>query len=211
MMALTDVFHVDAETNAHQLPVKHFYQFLFAVICLRSCTHMISLLCLVTDATSSDSWFIIFKILMLNITVLTILLHLRKFCLFLGLGCVSDYSQEIELPPQKNAMLVYQCKIRCRTYSLNCSHGNLSVVIFFIKRRHHYWIVTAVYSLNCSIVVVDQSGSSTQHLVNNTGAPHFGTRRLTFHPHIASLGSHCYMLVWLVLNPHPPSETAVEW
>ena len=49
---------------------------------------------LAADPGSSDSWFIVFKVLMLNVTMLTMFFHLSK----LGLGSVE---------PQQNILLVY--------------------------------------------------------------------------------------------------------
>ena len=49
---------------------------------------MPSILCSAADAGGSGSWFIIFKVLMSNFTMLTILLRLNKF----GLGSVADFS-----------------------------------------------------------------------------------------------------------------------
>ena len=40
-----------------------------------------SILDLVVDAVNSGNWFIVFEVLTLNVTMLTMLLHLSKFCL----------------------------------------------------------------------------------------------------------------------------------
>ena len=39
---------------------------------LCSCTHMMSILCLASDAVSFGNWFIVFKVLTLNIAMLVV-------------------------------------------------------------------------------------------------------------------------------------------
>ena len=49
--------------------------------------HMMSILCFAADAVSSDTWFIVFKVPVLNDTMFKMLWHLNKF----GLGSVVDF------------------------------------------------------------------------------------------------------------------------
>ena len=51
---------------------------------------MMSLLYSAEDATSSGNWLTLFKDLMLNVTMLTMFLHLSNFGL--GLSCAVDFS-----------------------------------------------------------------------------------------------------------------------
>ena len=48
---------------------------------------IIFILCSAADAVTSSSWFIVFHVLTLNITMLAMFLHLSK----LGLGSVADF------------------------------------------------------------------------------------------------------------------------
>ena len=52
--------------------------------------HIMSILCTVVDAVSLANIFTVLKVLMLNVTMLTMLLHLSNFAL--GLGSVTDFS-----------------------------------------------------------------------------------------------------------------------
>ena len=51
---------------------------------------MVSISCSAANAVTSKSWFMVFKVLTLNVMILTMLLHLVKFGL--GLGSIADFS-----------------------------------------------------------------------------------------------------------------------
>ena len=51
---------------------------------LYSCMHIMSILCSAAVSVSSDNWHFLFKVLTLNVTMFTVLLHLSNF----GLGLI---------------------------------------------------------------------------------------------------------------------------
>ena len=83
IMALTEFFHADAETNFHPLPVSwYFISSLWRYPC--SCMHIMSMIWSITEAVSSGSWSILFKVLMLNVAICIVLLHFNNFCFSLS-------------------------------------------------------------------------------------------------------------------------------
>ena len=67
IVALLEIFHVDAEANVHPLPVSwYLISLLWMYLC--SCMHIMFLLWSIAKAVSSGSWPILFKVLTLNVT-----------------------------------------------------------------------------------------------------------------------------------------------
>ena len=78
-MALTEFFHADAVASVHPLPVSWYItSSLWVYVC--SCMHIISMLWSITDAVSSSSCPIQFKILTLNVAICIVRLHFSNFC-----------------------------------------------------------------------------------------------------------------------------------
>ena len=85
---LSKIFHVDAKTNIHPLPVSwYFISLLWMYLC--SCMHIMSILWSFAEAVSSSSWLILFKVLTLNVTICTVLLHFSNF--YFSLSSVADF------------------------------------------------------------------------------------------------------------------------
>ena len=84
IVALTEFFHADAETNIHPLLVL-WYLISSLWMYLFSCMHIMSMLWSITEAVSSSSWPILFKVLMLNVANSIVLLHFNNFCLIVDI------------------------------------------------------------------------------------------------------------------------------
>ena len=69
------------------------------------------ILCLVADTVNSGNWFIVFKVLTLNVAMLTVFLYLSNFGL--GLSSVADFSN-----PGARALIYSMSDVVC-TYDLN--------------------------------------------------------------------------------------------
>ena len=127
MMSLLGFFHVDAEINVY--PFLETWYFistsLWEYLC--SCMHTMSILCSVADTVSSSSWPILFKVLTLNVTICTVLLHLSNFCS--GLRSVADFSNTETRAPTttEHASCFSMWKV---IHGLNQNHGNLLIAIF---------------------------------------------------------------------------------
>ena len=69
----------------------YIYIYMISSLCvyLCSCMHIMSILCSMTDAVSSGSWPILFKVLMLNVAICIVCLHFSSFCC---LSSVADFS-----------------------------------------------------------------------------------------------------------------------
>ena len=76
IMTLTEFFHADVETNAHLLLVSWYLMWMY----LSSCMHIMSMLWSITEAVSSGSCPILFKILTLNVAICIERLHFSNFC-----------------------------------------------------------------------------------------------------------------------------------
>ena len=96
MVVLIEIFHEDAGTNIHPLPELWYLVSCSLLYYLSSYSHMMSNLCLASEALSSVSWFIVFHIVTFKVTMVTTFLHLRKFCL----GFVVDFSNIGVRPPK---------------------------------------------------------------------------------------------------------------
>ena len=108
--ALTAFFHGDAETNVHPLPVT-WYSISSLWMYLCSCMHIMSMLWSIVEAVSSDSWSILFKVLMLNVAICIVLLHFSNFCFCLS--SVADFlTLGLELQPQQDASFYYPLEER---------------------------------------------------------------------------------------------------
>ena len=76
-------------SNVIDLTLNVFYLF-FLVCIMCSCMHTMSMLCSVVDPVSSGRWPILFKVLILSVTMCTVLLHLSNFSL--DLSSDADFS-----------------------------------------------------------------------------------------------------------------------
>ena len=103
IVALTEFFHADAETNVHPFTVSwYLISLLWMYQC--SCMHIISMLWSIAGAISFGSWPILFKVLTLNIAICIVRLNFSNFCF--GLSSVADFSNiGLELQPQQGAPL----------------------------------------------------------------------------------------------------------
>ena len=83
IVVLTEFFFADTETNVYPLTVS--WYFIHSVcMCLCSCTHIMSMLWSIVVAFSTGSWYILFKVLTLNIIISIMLLHFSNFCFTLS-------------------------------------------------------------------------------------------------------------------------------
>ena len=88
-VALTEFFQVDTVASVHSLPV--WWYLISSVWVYRcSCMQIMSILCSTTDAISSGSWPILFRVLTLNVAICIVCLHFSSFCL--SLNSVADFS-----------------------------------------------------------------------------------------------------------------------
>ena len=91
--------------------------------------YMMSILCLSADDVHSGNWFTVFKVLMLNIAMQTMLFHLSYFTFNLGLVFVSDFSNIGARTPTSAERTPYLPAGRAKWFE---RHGNLSY--FFSSR-----------------------------------------------------------------------------
>ena len=89
-VALTEFFHADTVVSVHLFPV---WWYLISSVCvyLCSCMQIMSILCSTSDAISSGSWPILFRVLTLNVAICIVCLHFSSFCL--SLSSVADFSK----------------------------------------------------------------------------------------------------------------------
>ena len=133
MTALTEFLHENTETNVHLLSVLWYFISTLLWWYLCSCMHTMSMLCSTTDAVSSTSWPILFKVLMLNVAISNLLLHLSKFCLCLSLSSVADFSNTRARAPTSVECTSFFTCAKCDavwTHGLSESHGNLLMAVF---------------------------------------------------------------------------------
>ena len=89
IISLTEFYHADAETNVHPLAVSwYLISFLWRYQC--SCMHIISMLWSITEAVSSVSWPILFKVLTLNVAICIVCLHFSNF--YFSLSSLAGFS-----------------------------------------------------------------------------------------------------------------------
>ena len=89
IVALTEFYHADAETNVYPLSVSwYLISSLWMYLC--SCMHIMSILWSIREAVSSGSCPILFKVLTLNVAICIVLLHFSHFCF--SLSSVADFS-----------------------------------------------------------------------------------------------------------------------
>ena len=74
-----EVFHADAETHVHSLPVSWCFNSYLLSNNLCSCTHIMSILFSIEDTVSSDSWFIVFKVLALHLAIFSMVFNLSIY------------------------------------------------------------------------------------------------------------------------------------
>ena len=93
---------------------------------------MISILYSAVDDINLGNWFTVFKVLMLNVPMLTIFLHQSKFSL--GLISVADFSNiGTRAPNSTECTPCVHTPMKCDavwTYSLNKNRGHLSCAVF---------------------------------------------------------------------------------
>ena len=129
--------------SIHPLPVSWY---LISSVCvyLYSCFHIMSILCSTTDAVSSGTWPILFKVLMLNVAICIVCLHFNSFCC---LSSVADFSNTESRAPtsaehapfftRAKSDAVYVC-------GLSVGHGYLSMAVFILIYRSHSYRWAAV-------------------------------------------------------------------
>ena len=110
-VALTEFFHADTVASVHPLPVS-WYLIYSVCVYLCSCMHIMSILCSTADAVSSGSWFILFKVLTLNVAICIVCLHFSSFCC---LSSVADFSNTEARAPTSagRAPFFYPREERC--------------------------------------------------------------------------------------------------
>ena len=123
-----------------------------------SCTHTISILSSITDAISSGSWLILFKILTLNVAICIMHLNLSNF----GFCSVADFLITGRTHPALPARKVMQFDHVVWVWVLVIFRW---LCFILINRRHSNRWVTAVPRLNYLTLAVDSWDSSAQDLV----------------------------------------------
>ena len=88
-----------------------------------------SILCSTTDAVSSGSWPILFRVLTLNVSICIVCWHFSSF----SLSSVADFSNtEAGLQPQQDAPLFTRAKSDAiYVCGLSVGHGYLSMAVLF--------------------------------------------------------------------------------
>ena len=109
--ALNDFFPADALANVHPLLVTcYFISSLWRY--LYSCMHILSMIWPITEAISSSSWPILFKVLTLNVTISIVLLHFSNFCF--SLSSVAGFSNTgVRVPTPPGRASFYPCEEQC--------------------------------------------------------------------------------------------------
>ena len=74
IMVLTEIFHADAKTNLHRLPVSWYFKSLLLIYQCFS-MHIMSMLWTIAEAVDSTGWPILFKVLNLNVVICIVPLH----------------------------------------------------------------------------------------------------------------------------------------
>ena len=148
---------------------------------------------------------------MLDVSMLTMFLHLSK--LSLDLGSVSDFLNTGTRPPTSKEHT--SCLFAGRMMQWGCTVWIRFRVIFrwlffIINRYHHYRWVAVLSWLNYLILAIDLWGSSTLSLVKLAVDLSLDLSALLYIYHATSHGLQCYMLVWLI-KYSPPSETVIQW
>ena len=101
--------------------------------------HIMSISCSTTNAVSSVCCPILFKVLTLNITICTVLLHLSNFFFFFldfTLSSVAGFSNTgARAPASAEHTSFFTCAKGnpVWTYGLSKSHGDISMALFFIS------------------------------------------------------------------------------
>ena len=111
MMALTEFFHADTETNVH----LYQYEGILILFSYGSIYVLVYISYLFSATVSSGNWFTQVKVLTLNVIMWMVFLHLNNFVLDLIWSSVADFFNSgvsRMLPPQKKN-LVYLCKGQC--------------------------------------------------------------------------------------------------
>ena len=87
IVALTDFFHADAETNVHPLPVSWC---LISSLWIYQCSsmHIMSILWSISEAVNSGCCPILFKVLTLNVAICIVRLYFSNLCF--SLNSVAD-------------------------------------------------------------------------------------------------------------------------
>ena len=148
---------------------------------------MMSILYSAANAVSSGSWFSAFKVLMVNVIILTMLSHL---CMF-GFGYFTDFlntgTRTLTLAEHASCLPVW------RVMQIVCMVWIKVMVIFWwlyfyflITQHYPYSGVAAVSWLNYLILAIDLWGSSTQYLVQCTIDPPLDSSAL-LHIHYACI------------------------
>ena len=118
-----------------------------ACVYLCSCMHIMSILCSTADAVSSGSWSILFKVITLNVAICIVCLHFSIFFFFFWfeLCCwvFEHWSQGSNL---RKTRLFFNCakSDAVCVCGLSVGHGYLSMAIFILIWRNHYYRWVAV-------------------------------------------------------------------
>ena len=99
---------------------------------------------MVSDAVSSGSWPILFKVLTLNVAICIVCLHFSSFCC---LSSVADFSNtEARAPTSAGCASFFSSTKSDAVYvcGLSVGHGYLSMAIFILIYRSHSYRWAAV-------------------------------------------------------------------
>ena len=136
-----------------------------------------SISCSAADVVSSVNWFIVFKLLMLNVVMLTMFVHQSNFGL--GLSSVSDFSKTVvaRAPTLEERALTLLAR---RTMHFGHTFW-IRVMVNFCWLLPPRW-TALIFWLNYLILTVDLGGSFIQDLLKRTVDPTLDSSTFTPHP-----------------------------
>ena len=99
-----------------------------------SCMYIMSILGSITEAVSSSSWHILFKVLTLNFAICIVHLHFSNFCF--SLSSVADFLNTEARAPTSAGRAPFLTRVKSNavgTSGLSVSHGNLLMTVFLFS------------------------------------------------------------------------------